>query len=165
MEKEKFTLRQKWFPTIDDSEELEKSKTGYYSSGIGQFFGRWARSIVLTGALIWGGYQGIGNNMEHSNGQIVGIVHNISERGIIWKTKEVQLTLEGRTSLGVYGFSIDKLAEHGENVDELYSQLRQNMEDGQRVRITYTKPLAVWPWRAGTPYLIQSVEPLEKRIR
>ena len=103
--------------------------------------------------------------MEHSNDQIVGIVHNISERGVIWKTKEMHLTLEGKTSLVVYEFSIDKLAEHGENVDELYSQLRQNMEDGQRVRITYKKPLSVWPWRAGTPYLIQSVEPLEKRIR
>ena len=127
--------------------------------------------MLLTGALIWGGYQGVGNNIEYSQGQRVGVVNKISEKGLIWKTKEGQLSLEGRTSTGdytgagIWDFSIDRLAKHGENVDELYSQIRQEMENGQRVKITYKQPLATWPWRAGTTYLVQSVEPLKNKAR
>ncbi|MBU4069901.1 MAG: hypothetical protein KJ646_02875 [Nanoarchaeota archaeon] len=170
MEKEKFTFRQKWFPTMDDADKLERARGGDYSAiGVGQFFSRWARSIFLAGTLIWGGYQGIGNNIEYSEGQRVGVVNKISEKGLIWKTKEGQLSLEGRTSTGdytgagVWDFSIDKSARHGENVDGLYSQISKEMENGQRVKITYKEPLATWPWRADTTYLVQSVEPLETK--
>jgi len=62
MEKEKFTFRQRWFPTIDDAEELD------YSASISQLIGRWARSLVLAGALAWAGYQWIGNGIEYSQG-------------------------------------------------------------------------------------------------
>ena len=178
MEKEKFTFRQKWMPDFGDAEELGEER--YVRKGkdyspisipVVDFFGRWARTIVLASALIWGGYQGIGNNIEYSKGQKVGVVNKISEKGVIWKTKEGQLSLEGRTSTGdytgagVWDFSIDRLAKHGENVDELYSQIRQGMDDGQRVKITYKQPLAIWPWRAGTTYLVQSVEPLETKTK
>ena len=173
MEKEKYTFRQKWFPTFDDGQDLERARIGEYDTNWGleifQIFGRWARSLVLGGVLIWSGYEGIGNNIEYSEGQRVGVVNKISEKGLIWKTKEGQLSLEGRTSTGdytgagVWDFSIDRLAKHGENVDELYSQARQEMEDGQRVKITYKQPLTTWPWRAETTYLIQSVEPLETK--
>jgi len=172
MEKEKFTLRQKWFPTFDDAEELMRARgknKDVTDIGLGQFVGRWARSILLAGALIYGGYQGIGNNIEYSKGERVGVVNKISEKGLIWKTKEGQLSLEGRTSTGdytgagVWDFSIDRLAKHGEKVDELYSQIGQYMEDGQRVKITYKQPFATWPWRADTTYLVQSIEQLEKK--
>ena len=174
MEKEKFTFRQKWMPTPIDGEELELARGGSrYSAmlGLSQFFGRWARTLFLSSTLIWGGYQGIGNNIEYSKGQRVGVVNKISEKGLIWKTKEGQLSLEGRTSTGdytdagIWDFSIDKSAKHGENVKELYSQIRQEMENGQRVKITYKQPLATWPWRADTTYLIQNVEPLETKAK
>ena len=178
MEEEKMTFRQKWMPGFEDAEGLrdrryDKKGKNYSSMNFPfiDFFGRWARTIVLAGALICGGYQGIGNNIEYSEGQRVGVVNKISEKGLIWKTKEGQLSLEGRTSTGdytgagVWDFSIDRLAKHGENVDELYSQARQEMEDGQRVKITYKEPLATWPWRAGTTYLVQSVEPLETKTK
>ena len=139
--------------------------------GLGQLGGRWIRSIILIGAPIWGGYQGIGNNIEYSKGESVGVVNWTSEKGVIWKTKEGQLSLEGRTSTGgytgagVWNFSIDRLAKHGENVDGLSSQIRQAMEDGRRVKITYIQQLATWSWRAGTPYLVQGVKPLETKTK
>ena len=178
MEKEKFTFRQKWLPTFDDAdaflEERCKRKDKDYKYGsfpAVDSFGRWARSIVLAGALIWGIYQGIGNNIEYSKGQRVGVVNKISEKGLIWKTKEGQLSLEGRTSTGdytgagIWNFSIDKSAKHGENINALNSQIKQEMENGQRVKITYRQPLATWPWRADTTYLIQSVESLETKTK
>ncbi|MCK4552705.1 hypothetical protein KAT80_00690 [Candidatus Pacearchaeota archaeon] len=176
MEKKKFTFRQKWFPTFNDADDLRKEryekkdkKFSYSSFPSVDFFGRWARSIFLASTLIFGSYQGIGNNIEYSGGQRVGVVNKISEKGLIWKTKEGQLSLEGRTSTGdytgagVWDFSIDKSAKHSENVDELYSQIEQQMENGQRVKITYKQPLATWPWRADTTYLVQSVEPLKTK--
>ena len=187
MEKQKFTFRQKWFPTLGDADELERvddleltrRREGRGERGedrgervVHQLLCRWARSLVLVGGvLIWGGYQGIGNNIEHSEGQKDGFVNKISEKGLIWKTKEGQLSLGRRTRTGdytvtgVWNFSIDGSAKHGENVDELYSQIRKEMEDGQRVMITYKKQLATWPWRAGTTYLVQSVESLETKTK
>lgn len=172
MKKEEFTFRQKWFPTYDDAQELKCAKdVDYLGYGLGQLLGRWARSLALVGILTWGGYQSIGNNVEYSEGQRVGVINKISEKGLIWKTKEGQLSLEGRTSTGdytgagVWDFSIDKLAKHGENVDELYSQTKQEMENGQRVNVTYIQPLSTWPWRAETTYLVQSVEPLKTKIK
>src|SRR3989338_8785829 len=141
MKKEKFTFRQRWFPTEDDAEEIDNAKGAINSMGMLQLFGRWGRSLSLLGVLSWVGYQSVGNNIEYSEGQRVGVVNKISEKGLIWKTKEGQLSLEGRTSTGdytgagVWDFSIDRLAKHGENVDELYSQIRQAMEEGQRVKI------------------------------
>ena len=175
MKKEDFTFRQRWMPNLREAEDLREE--GYSSVGrsmdfpVIDFFGRWARTLFLAGAVAWSAYQGIGNNIEYSKGQRVGVVNKVSEKGLIWKTKEGQLSLEGRTSTGdyvgagVWDFSIDRLAKHGENVDELYSQIRQAMEEGQRVKITYKQPLAAWPWRASTTYLVQSVKPLEAKAK
>lgn len=164
---EEFSLRQKWFPTPDEAEEIAEERGWETFGNIGgvalHFFGRWARSIALGGLLAFGTYQGVGNNIEYSNGQRVGVINKISEKGVFWKTKEGQLSLEGRSSTGdyigagVWDFSIDRSNEEG---SKLQSQLKEYMEKGARVKITYKQPFATWPWRADTTYLIQSVEPL-----
>ncbi len=136
MEKKKFTFRQRWFPTLDDTKEIVKARGGsvYDFAVVRQLFWRWTRSLVLAGVLTYGGCQVAGNNIEYSEGQRVGVVNKISEKGLIWKTKEGQLSLEGRTSTGsytgagVWDFSIDRLAKHGENVDDLYAQIIEQME-------------------------------------
>jgi len=95
--------------------------------------------------LLWTGCQTIGNNLVYSEGQRVGVVNKISEKGLFWKTKEGQLSLEGRTSTGdytgagVWDFSID---ENNFRKDALYLELSQSMEKGQRVEITYEQLLA-----------------------
>ena len=168
MKEEKFTFRQKWFPTIDDAEELERARSGDYSAmGFGQLIGRWARSIVLAGALVWTGYQGIGNGIEYSQGIRTGMINKISEKGLFWKTYEGQMALEGivsgNNSVGanVWDFSLDRQARHGENPKELAEKIRQYLETGTKVKVNYVEPLATWPWRSGTDYLIQSVEPVK----
>ena len=143
---EKFTFRQRWFPTFDDAEKLERVNTGDYDkAGLVQLFGRWTRSLFVGGMLLWTGCQTIGNNLVYSEGQRVGVVNKISEKGLFWKTKEGQLSLEGRTSTGdytgagVWDFSID---ENNFRKDALYLELSQSMEKGQRVEITYEQLLA-----------------------
>ena len=173
MEKEKFTFRQKWFPTFDDAEALEQaSSDSCFAIGIGQLIGRWARSVVLAGALagalVWAGYQGIGNGIEYSQGTRTGMINKISEKGLFWKTYEGQIALEGivsgNNSVGanVWDFSLDRQARHGENPKELTEKIRGYLETGTKVKVTYIEPMATWPWRSETDYLIQSVEPVGK---
>lgn len=154
-EKKKLTFRQRWFPSMEDALEMDN---------MGTWFGRWARSLVLGGLLAWTGYQTVGNSIDYSQGQRVGVINKVSEKGLIWNTKEGQLSLEGRTSTGdftgagVWDFSIERGDKNAEN---LYSEIKKYMEEGKRVKIVYNEKGATWPWRAGTTYLIESVEPLE----
>ena len=176
MKEEKFTFRQRWFPTLANAEDLHeercRSKGKHYDPmdfPVIDLLGRWARTLFLAGVLIGGGCQGIGNNIKYSQGQRVGVINKVSEKGLFWKTKEGQLSLEGRTSTGeqtgagIWNFSLDNQARHGENTDSLYALIEQYMEEGKRVKITYTQPLTTWPWRAETTYLVQSVESLENQ--
>ncbi len=177
MEKKKFTFRQRWFPTFEDADNLDRAKAKmkgndfpYHGTlGMVQFLSRWMRSLILAGVLTYGGCQVVGNNIEYSEGQRVGVINKLSEIGLIWKTKEGQLSLEGRTSTGsytgagVWNFSIDKTASRGEDTEKLYSDLIKLMEEGKRVKIIYKQDLVVYPWRAETTYLVQKVESLENK--
>lgn len=174
MEKKKFTLRQKWFPNYDDAVEItnQKEETCDYKkdySYLFQLFGRWARTLFLSGALIWGGYQGIGNNIKYSEGTRTGMINKISEKGLIWKTSEGQIALEGIVSgnnmigANVWDFSIDRQSRHGENKKELVKKMRKYIDSGTKVKVDYIEPLTTWPWRSETDYLIQSIETVEKK--
>lgn len=159
------TLRQKLMPNGDEAEDAGRDK---WYGGMGVFFGRWARTVALAGTLIWGTYQGIGNNLQYSDGIRTGMVNKFSSKGLIWKTYEGQMALEGIVSNGnssganVWDFSIDRQARHGENGAELARKIREYLESGTKVKVTYTEPLSTWPWRSSTDYLIQNVEPVNK---
>lgn len=152
---EKQTFQQKWFPTTDDAE------TGRV------FVGRWARTIVLGASLIYSGYHLIGNDYEVSKGKRTGMINKLSQSGLIWKSYEGQMALEGITSEGsstaanVWNFSLDNQSRHGENKEELAKKLEQYLDSGTKVKVTYVEPLSTWPWRSKTDYLITSVEPVE----
>jgi len=160
----KFTFRQKWFPTMNDADQIAG-----YRNGMKSFLGRWARSIVILGTLIGLPVMQWGNNTAYSEGQRVGVVNKISEKGVIWKTKEGELSLEGRSSTGDdmgagrWEFSIDGRAYNGENTRQLYEDIKKCMDNGKKVKITYKQPLLKWPWRGSTDYFVQSVEPLERK--
>ena len=169
---EKLPFRMRWFPTFKDLyavySDAPKNREKFGEPVIGeiQFLMRWVRNIGIAGALFYSVYQGIGNKIEYSQGQKIGVISKISEEGLFWKTKEGQLSLEERTfgfwNFGFWNFSLDNSAENKENLDGLYSKLKEYSEKGQKVKITYKQPLAVWPWRASTRYLVQDIEPLEK---
>jgi len=124
--------------------------------------------IVLAGGLLYGTVAGIGgcqNNYISSEGSRVGQVNKLSKKGIFWKTYESTLALQGLSSQGanLWDFSTDKQARNGENVEQLAQDIQKYLDSQELVKVTYKEPWAVWPWRAETRYLIQKIEPVEKK--
>lgn len=171
MESEKQTFKQRWFPNIDDAEESGGDK---WYGDIGCFFGRWARTFLVGGALtwmtLWGGCNIVGNDFEYSKGTRTGMVNKFAQKGIIWKTYEGQMALEGIVSGGnyaganVWDFSLDNQSRHGENRDELAKKIQDYLESGTKVKVNYIEPWTTWPWRSESNYLIQSVEPVGEKV-
>lgn len=118
--------------------------------------------------LLFAGSCVVGNNLEYSNGTRVGVINKFSHRGLIWKTWEGQLALEGivsgggRVGANVWNFSLDNNRANEENIDELSQRLNQYLNENVKVKVTYHEPLTTWPWRSGTDYLVQSVEPVKQ---
>jgi len=130
---------------------------------------RWGR-VLAAGALVAatsiGGCNSC-NDMEYGAGTRTGVINKISKKGYIWKTYEGQMALEGlvggnAVGANIWDFSIDAKAEHGENVEELATQLNQALESGAKVRINYREAGWPWPTRGSTDYYIQSVEFVDK---
>ncbi|MBC8435083.1 hypothetical protein H8D91_01130 [archaeon] len=97
----------------------------------------------------------------------IGNVRKIEEKGLMWKTREVEFLAnsDNDARFRVYHkYSIDRMAKNGEDVEEVYNQLREYVGKNQKVVLTYRQPLRVWPWRAKTRNLIQGVKPLESRL-
>ena len=128
--------------------------------------GKWVGWSALIVALGWGAYQGIGNNIEYSKGERTGMINKVSEKGLIWKTHEGQMALEGIVSgnqmmgANVWDFSLDGQEINGEDTQKIIAQLKECMYKGTKVKISYIQQLAVWPWRGDTNYLVQNVEPI-----
>ena len=164
MEKEKQSFRQKWFPTIGDAGEAADERGWEEIGAMVTLFGRWARTLAVSGIMLWGGYQSIGNNIDYSKGMRTGMINKFSERGLFWKTYEGQMALEGIVSgknyvgANVWDFSLDRQAKHGENIVELTEKIRNYLEKGNKVKVDYIEQFDTWPWRSETNYLIQNVE-------
>lgn len=157
---EKKTFRQRWFPFEDN-----------YDCGSLDFIGRWMRTIAtgvtLSGLALWGGCQTLGNGFEYSKGSRTGMINKLSEKGLIWKTYEGQMALEGMvsgegyTGANVWDFSLDRQARHGEDTKDIVNKINGYLETGTKVKVDYIEPFMTWPWRSGTNYLIQKVEPIK----
>lgn len=99
------------------------------------------------------------------------MINKFSKKGLIWKTYEGQMALEGITSsdsyvgANVWDFSLDRQARHGENIDELSKKIQTYLESGQKVKIDYIEPFTTWPWRSETNFLIQNVSPSLKAVK
>ncbi|MBI2666533.1 hypothetical protein HYX13_02885 [Candidatus Woesearchaeota archaeon] len=127
------------------------------------------RTAVATVALTLLSYQCVGNNITYSEGVRVGMINKFSNRGLFWKTYEGEMALEGiasgENSVGanVWRFSLDRYAKHGEDVKTLVKEVLSYAESGTKAKVTYVEPLVTWPWRSGTDYLVQSIEPIEEK--
>jgi len=114
-------------------------------------------------------YQCVGNNITYSEGVRVGMINKFSNRGLFWKTYEGEMALEGIVSGGnsvganVWRFSLDRQAKHGEDVKNLAKEVLSYAESGTKAKVTYVEPIATWPWRSGTDYLVQNIEPVEEK--
>nr|MBI4157176.1 hypothetical protein [Candidatus Woesearchaeota archaeon] len=119
--------------------------------------------------VLGGGCGSYTNSHEYSNGIRTGMINKISKKGLIWKTYEGQMALEGIVSDGqrmganVWDFSIDNQARNKENIEELAKKAQEYLESGTQVKVRYREVLWGWPWRGSTDYYIQAVEPVEKK--
>lgn len=106
------------------------------------------------------------NNYEYSSGSRAGVVNKTSKKGLIWKTYEGEMALEGIVSSGqssganIWKFSVDNQTRHGENKDETVKKLNDALESGQKVKIEYIQVLGGWPWRGSTGHYVQDVQPI-----
>lgn len=152
----KKTLRQKWFPTFDDCPEMIP------------FVARWARTVAVGAALGYGGYQLVGNNIDYTRGERTGVINKFSEN-LIFGTHNGEMALEGivsgdqKVGANVWNFSLDMHTKHGENKEELMSKVKKYLDSGERVKVTYVRPVTTWPWRSGTNYLVTDIEPAGKK--
>ena len=120
--------------------------------------------LMVGGTLIIGG-RGIANNWKYSEGDSVGMINKISQKGAFWKTYEGQMALEGISGKGeslsanVWDFSIDNnLSE--DKKKELSDKVQTYMNSGQKVKIHYVEMLKTLPWRSESNHLIQNIEPV-----
>ena len=159
------SLRQKLFPSWREFYQQKRKEENFddFKSYANNFYCKWALSLVATFALVGTPVGLIGNSITYSNGNRVGVINKVSEKGVIWKTKEGQLSLEGRTSTGdytgagIWNFSIERSTS---KEDQLFFNANNHMIAGTRVKITYEKPLIPLPWKSETDYLVRKIEPL-----
>ncbi|MBU0958596.1 MAG: hypothetical protein KKB31_01495 [Nanoarchaeota archaeon] len=133
---------------------------------IGTVLGGSTGLVAVVSGLCFG-LMGIGGGIERGSGSMTGVFNRVEETGVIWKTKEATLALEGKsssgddTNAGSRRFSSDSHAEHGEDIDSLYVLLQKYQTEDRKVRVDYIKTLTkVTPWRGKTGYLIQGVTPI-----
>jgi len=110
----------------------------------------------ISGILIAVGYL-VFANMNYSVGSRAGELIKISEKGVVFKTFEGQVSLGGLTMTGngedanignVWEFSVTDRA-----VFEKMDQLR-----GKKVILTYKEKYRTLPWRGDTKYLVTEVQ-------
>ena len=107
-------------------------------------------TLLTIGALIWGGYKSIGNDIECSRGTNVGKINRFSEKGFVWKGYGGQLAVEetaksSLTGTAILNFSIDNAEKHSENKQELIEEITKYMKKKERVKISYIQILTTWP--------------------
>ncbi len=123
---------------------------------VSSFFRKLMWSIFILGVLAGIGYL-IFANMNYSVGSRAGELIKISEKGVVFKTYEGQLSLGGltmgsstdETNIGnIWEFSVtDKAVFHQ------MDQLR-----GKKVILTYKEKYRALPWRGDTKYLVTAVQ-------
>ncbi|MBI2110066.1 hypothetical protein HYT58_02765 [Candidatus Woesearchaeota archaeon] len=155
-------LRKYLFPTFDEVESkynLDTDKTMLKTSLL------WARTLGLGIALLVGSCGAFTNNYVYSEGTRTGMLNKVSKKGLIWKTYECQMALEGVSSGGgniaanVWDFSLDN---SDPNVEKLAGELEEALKSDKKVRVEYDERLITWPWRSGTGYLVRKIEPIKQ---
>lgn len=117
----------------------------------------WATSaVVFIGVLA----TGFGNQLQVSNGSVVGVVTTIERKGVLWRTWEMTVAVAGGDgksfSASIEHLSIDRSSDQILIVDEL----REANRSGSKVRIDFVKVWNAWEWRGETSEFATHVERL-----
>jgi hypothetical protein len=118
--------------------------------------------VILALALVGGGW--FAYFASYSEGYRAGKVMKISRKGVIFKTWEGQLNVEGITSstgkasgslTSTWEFSVED--HHKDVIDSI----QKAMDADKRVKLHYEEKFYTYPWRGDTKYLITKVEILD----
>ena len=94
-------------------------------------------------------------NLNYSNGSRAGQLIKISDKGVVMKTYEGQLSLGGITS-DENGANFGNVWEFSVASDEVYQQLISLR--GKEVVVTYQEKYVALPWRGDTKYIVTEVK-------
>ena len=95
----------------------------------------------------------------YSEGVRSGVIMKVSKRGVVFKTYEGQLNMEGFGAVDtdnqfseVWEFSIEK------SHSEIIEKLEKAALDGERVNLEYVERYSAFPWRGDTKYFVTKVD-------
>ena len=128
-------------------------------------------NMILVGSLALLGTCGscqLVNSYNYSQGERVGVINKVSKKGVLWKTYEGQMALEGivgGNSVGanLWDFSIDRWERHGIDEDSIAQKLTNFLNQQKKVKVKYIQSILLWPPRGSTKYYIQNVELLPEK--
>lgn len=115
--------------------------------------------LLVAFALITGGVatvNTVGIPATYSDGDRVGVVTKISHKGIVFKSWEGELAMDGfnkaanGSTTNVFAFTVKDEA--------IVKQIQDAQENGDRVKLHYREVLVNGSWTADTPYRIDQVE-------
>lgn len=136
----------------DDKEKKDVTFKEKVSSGVKTAKKVTIRVIISALVIAIVGFA-IYANMNFSEGNRVGNVVKISEKGVLFKTWEGQLSYGDNKEM--WDFSIPNSQE----------QVRLNIDDAnennKRVKLYYKEKYITFPWRGDTKYLVYKVEILK----
>jgi len=109
--------------------------------------------VFIFGKFLWGL---VGIYMPYSGGVRSVKIVKISERGLIWKTWEIEgiLAQSGYTTPFRWEFSVDDLDANKENI---LNNIKTAFSTGQMVEIHYDQRAGSVPWRSKTTYFAKAV--------
>lgn len=109
--------------------------------------------LLIFGKFIWGI---IGVNISYSEGERIVKIIKLAEKGLIWKTREVEGVLsQGNFAVTyVWAFSVDNWDP---NKEKLVNGIRTAFENDQTVKIKYDQRAGSVPWRSGTTYFVKEL--------
>jgi hypothetical protein len=112
--------------------------------------------LALGGGAAWFSYSGY-----YSKGSRTGKVIKLSEKGIIFKTQEGQLNVEGISTnpsmpgggvTSIWEFSVDR------GRDDIIQMIEGAMRENKRVSLHYEEKYFQFSWRGDTKYFVTKVE-------
>jgi len=118
--------------------------------------------VVLFVIAMFGGCFVFCGNFNYSSGERIGVINKCSEKGIIWKTWECEMVLEGMTQnnsgigANLWEFSIDNTMSSVQK-DKLIIDCMTALRENMKVKVEYSQVLLGFPWRGGTSYYINSI--------
>jgi len=144
----------------EDIEETKQSISKGLQTGkkaVGSFFRKLIWTVFSLGLVAGIGYI-IFANLNYSVGSRAGELIKISEKGVVFKTFEGQLSLGGLTMSGNgSNANIGNVWEFSVTDRDVFNRMDQLR--GKKVILTYKEKYRTLPWRGDTRYLVTEVQP------